>query len=1157
MITTDFISSIKNKKNISCSGFSGSSEAYLISKIFHQYKQNIVVVFDNIKEAQSFIEDITFFLESGDNILYFPQYNTINSETISYHNVTASLRIKVLYNLLNSAKKYIIVTTKEAILKKIINKKALVSYAELIMVDEELNSTNIHQKLIMGGYEKASLVEEEGDFCVRGGIIDIFSPLYESPIRIELFGDLVESIRFFSPIDQRSVKDISEAIILPARECIINSDNLPYTLDKVKEVALKTDVPKSKVKEIVEKLKEGMIPPEISNLPPIMYEELNVFFDYLNSDTLLFFSDSFKIQSDLDKIEEITEKNFLTAKQEKRVSLPFEELYINKTKLDTHLNKFQKIVFSIFKQNEEEYDINFNFNIKDNANLSYKVKNIHTNDNFLEPLHSTILKNTKKGIKTFIVLSSKKQLKALSDLLIPYGIEFSFVEKISDASLSKKKNFLIIGQVNEGFIFEEEKIAIISENEIFGTKKKIRKEKKSIKSEVIDIDTIEENDFVVHNEHGIGLYKGIKKLNVDDIINDFILILYKDDDKLYIPIDNFSVIQKYIGVSGINPILNKIGSVKWNEVKKKAKKDAEKIANDLLKTYAERNLEKGFSFSKTDTLFENFEAEFEYEETPDQLKAIKDVIEDMESEKCMDRMICGDVGFGKTEIALRACFKAIYDNRQVAIVAPTTILTEQHFRTFKKRFKKYPITIECLNRFKNKPTQKKIVEKIAEGQVDIAIGTHRLLQKDIKFKRLGLLIIDEEQKFGVKDKERLKSKKRTIDVLTLTATPIPRTLHLSMMGLKNISLISTPPAERQPVISYFSEFSENTIVSASNKEKKRGGQIFFVHNEIKTIISIFERLKKLLPDIKIGLAHGQMNEAELENSVFDFINKKLDMLVTTTIIESGIDIGSANTLFINNADKLGLSQIHQLKGRIGRSFEQAFAYFFIREKDKLTQNAKKRIKVLMEYTGLGSGFKVAMRDMQIRGGGSVLGVSQSGKIGSVGYNMFIKLVEDVMSEIKGEKKTEPLEPKIDFFLSSYIPETYIENTEERLFFYKKLSGVNSLSEIKEVQEEMQDRYGKIPEESKNIMLKIMLRVLSKKAGIKKLELTWDSLKLQFSEIHQKRPEEIVNILESDKQNIYSLSPPNNFTANFRKIKGKNRILLKTKEILTEISNLVN
>jgi transcription-repair coupling factor (superfamily II helicase) len=800
------------------------------------------------------------------------------------------------------------------------------------------------------------------------------------------------------------------------------------------------------------------------------------------------------------------------------------------------------------------------FKAEDNSELTRELKGHRDTENLLLPFAEWINSKANSGMNTIIVSSSKSRAQKIDALLKPYGVRTDILEKFHTKRLlnhgSPKTAFLCLGDLSKGFVWPEESLAIITDIEIFGNKGRHKKTAApKIKTQLLSFNELKQGDLIVHSEHGIGQYHGLTKLKLNGTINDFLLLLFRDDDKLYLPVDRISMVQKYMGVDGITPTLDKLGGKSWERVKARVKKSAEKIASELLKLYASRRVLKGHGFSDVSEEIREFEAGFPYDETRDQLSAIDDVFSDMISTVPMDRLICGDVGYGKTEIALRASFVAVQDGKQVAILAPTTVLVEQHHATFSQRFQQYPVRVACLSRFRPAKEQKAIVEDLKAGKIDIVIGTHRLVQKDVAFKDLGLLILDEEQRFGVKHKEKLKQFKNTVDVLTLTATPIPRTLHMSLLGVRDISVLSTPPEYRRAIITYISEFDDTIVKDAIRKEMKRGGQIFFVHNNIYTIQAMARRLQELVPDVRLAVAHGRLEESKLEKVMLSFMNQELDMLVCTTIIESGLDIASANTILVNHADRFGLSQIYQLRGRVGRSVDQAYAYLFVPRESKLTKDAVKRLKVLMEHSDLGSGFQIAMSDLKIRGGGSILGASQSGHIAAVGYDTFLQLMEEAMSELKGEPVQDTLEPEINLTLSTFIPESYMPDIDQRLSTYRHLARMNSLKELSDFKTEMEDRFGALPLEASNLLIKIMLKVLAIGAGVKRLDLKEDQLLLHFSESHQKNPFGIVDMITNGK-NRFAITPDHIFIAD---LSGTSEVsmLAQTKNILKEIRQRVN
>ncbi len=1090
----------------------GSHKAYLTSQLFKDAKVPIVAIFKDTKNALGFIDDFSFFLPGKkDQLIFFPGYHILPFKSLSYHKETSTNRLAALAKIMEpTSKPLIIVTVVDTILQKLIPKKRLNEFAELIIANEEIDRDALIGKLESAGYTKTSLVEDPGEYSVRGGILDVFSPQETYPVRIEFFGDLAESIRYFSPYTQRGVKEIYETIIIPATEAIITKKNLPHVLARLRQAGIVAGLDASKVREYVTQTREFGRFPGIESMLSIIYEDLDTFFDYIPENSLFLLDSPEELESGANDFENKAFFNYKTTASESRLCVAPDSIYLKWDTIKSYIKSKKHISFKQLNITDKPFNPDqptFVFDYQDNTGLSSLLKRQGTKDNPLLPLVEWLNNQLDKKMNVVCVVSQESQSKRLISLLKPYGIEPIERQTFNSAIIDKSGIYYVIGNLSTGFVLEEEGFSLVTDNEIFG-KKRIRRQtraRRDLKTRFITPEELKNGDIVVHIEHGVGQYEGLCSLKLNGISQDFILILYQDNDKLYLPVDRIEMIGKYIGVDGYTPILDKIGSKAWIKSKAKAKEEVEKLAADLLNLYAQRKVNKGFAFSRPDNYYNDFEAAFPYEETRDQLKVIDDVLLDMESSIPMDRLVCGDVGYGKTEVAIRAAFKAVNDGKQVALVVPTTILAEQHLSTFRERFENYPVNIECLSRFRNRKEQTKIIKAISSGLVDIVIGTHRLLQKDINFKTLGLLVIDEEQRFGVKHKEMLKNKRKTVDVLALTATPIPRTLHMSLTGMRDISVISTPPADRQPIVSYISKYEDSIVKDAIQREISRKGQIFFVHNNIKTIFKTAQNLENLVPNAKIGVAHGRLSERDLENVMLKFVNFEIDILVCTTIIESGLDIPSANTMIINKAERFGLAQIYQLRGRIGRGDHQAYAYLFISDESRLTKDAKKRLSALMEYKDLGSGFQIAMKDLQIRGAGTALGASQSGHIAAVGYDIFLKLLDQAVHDLKGEETIEPLEPEINAAMSSGFADNYIESVEQRLTIYRRLSRVTKISDISDMKKELTDRYGKLPKEAENMLLKIMLRVYCIQAGVQRLDITPNTLTLAFSEKHRKKP----------------------------------------------------
>ena len=1154
-----------------CLGLHGSDKAYFVSRLYNELKRPVFVIVPSSGERERFIEDLDFFSRSRETdsrkqkahpAICFPGYNILPFKFLSYHNKTAAKRIRTLYRIAAGEIPQIVIATADVLLQKLIPRQELCEYAELIMAGEDIHRDILIKKLVSGGYVRSVIVEEPGDFCVRGGILDIFTPLYPDPLRIELFGDTVDSLRFFSAATQRTTQHIQEAVILPARETILKMESMNQVITRLRELAYDIDLPESKVRDIEDRIRNKGAFPGIESLISMIYPKLDTFFDYVPDNALFVLTEPAELDAAAEHAQKQIQNNYMTARNEGRVCVEPDSLYLKWSEAKSILAQKKPLALktlSVLSPSEASIRhpvSNIQFPVADNTYLSMELRKTREKEAPLLPLANWIQTKKQSGITTVLVCGSPSQGKRLKSFLDPYNIRLSLAEGFPEIRRGVGIAYICSGKVSSGFVWPAESVAVITENEIFGPKR-IRKKapRQKIQTELLDYEDLKKGELIVHTEHGIGRYDGLVKLALNGNTNDFLLITYKDNDRLYLPVDRMTMTQKYMGVDGIEPVLDKMGGKSWEKVKSRVKKSVEKMAGDLLHLYAARKVKSGHAHGVPDDSFRDFEAGFPYEETPDQLRAIEDVLEDMQSPTVMDRLVCGDVGYGKTEVALRASLLAVSNGKQVAVLVPTTVLAEQHFKTFSSRFEDYPVMIECLSRFRSSKEQRAIISRIKEGKTDIVIGTHRLLQKDVTFKDLGLVVLDEEQRFGVRHKEKLKKMRKTVDVLALTATPIPRTLHLSLTGIRDISIISTPPDQRHAIITYISEFDDAVITEAIRKELGRNGQIYFVHNNIGNIDKMAAHLKDLAPEVRLGIVHGRLDEKELEEIMLRFAARDIDMLVCTTIIESGLDIPWANTILINRADRFGLAQIYQLRGRVGRSDEQAYAYLFIPGETTLTKDAQKRLKVLMEHSDLGSGFQIAMSDLRIRGGGTILGASQSGRIAAVGYDMFLKLMENAVSELKGEPVRENLEPEINVNMSAFISESYIPDIDQRLSAYRGLAKMTELREISDFKAELIDRFGVLPPETANLLLKIMLKVMSVKAGVKRLDLTEDQLLLYFSEIHQKKPFGIMDMVVSNQERFEFTQDQ---TLKIRLVRrGEGSPVVQTKNILKEISQRVN
>ncbi len=1150
----DLTGMIRQNGAVDCSGLEGSETACCLTEVYRRAKRSLFIVAPTLKEAETIISDMQFFFGyAEESILFFPPYHITPFKPVDYNPATTAHRIKTLYRLITGDGAGIVVTTIEGLLQKIIPRAALSAFPEITMTGEEINRDRLLSHLISGGYTKTAIVEEPGDFSVRGSLIDIFSPLYPDPIRIEFYGDTVESMRTFSAVDQRSLKHLDEGIMLPAREVIILPDETEQIIKRFRALAKQLEIPFGRIENMIRRISEQQQFPGIGGFLPLIYPKLNNLTDYLPRDVIPVLIDPSSIKERGKTAEETITQSYLTARSKGRLCVEPETLY---QPVDEALCFLQEqdstIVFRALSV-VGETTRSCHFKVQNNEPITQELRAAKGHEQLLRPFIKWIQECHDAGCLPTVTCADQKGTERIKGLLRPYGID-TFVDKIinPDRAYSGIGLRVCPGRLSSGFFWKKELLAIITEEEIFGPKhRRPKRRTPSVETRLIDFQDLKEEDIIVHIEHGIGQYQGLIRLEIEQHVNDFVLIEYRGNDKLYLPVDRLHNVQKYMGIEGVAPRLDRLGGSSWERVKEKAKKTIQKIAGELLQLYAWRKTQKGVAFSGSDQYFEEFEAAFEYEETPDQVRAIDEVLADMETDTPMDRLVCGDVGYGKTEVAMRAAFKAVCDSKQVAILVPTTVLLEQHLQTFKKRFERYPVIVAGLSRFRSTREQGTILRDLAEGKNDIIIGTHRLLQKDVAFKDLGLVIIDEEQRFGVKHKEKLKKMRRQVDVLALSATPIPRTLHMSMTGVRDLSVIMTPPEHRYPIKTYISRFDDAVITEAIMREMDRGGQIFFVHNNIRSIRAMARHIQKLIPRVRIGVAHGRLDEKELETVMLRFIRREIDLLICTTIIESGLDIPSANTIMINRADKFGLAQIYQLRGRVGRGEEQAYAYLFIPGENAVTRVAQKRLRVLMEHDKLGAGFQIALNDLQIRGGGAILGTSQSGQIAAVGYEMYLQLMEQAMQEIKGEPVEKELEPEINLGLSAYLPEDYIPEIDQRLTFYKRLSRMSEMEELDYFRNELNDRYGRLPEEADNLMEKIALKILAKKVRIINLDVSEHGMSFAFDRDHHADVEKIMDLANAYPRKV-SVTPDHILKVKlpFKEITDP---LKATKKIIKEIT----
>ena len=1079
-------------------GISESSKAYMIYGVYEELEKSFFIITHSDMEAKNLYEDLSFYTPE---VYYFP------TKEVVFYNVDAISgdlrweRIKVIKEILNRERK-IIITSIEALAPCYTPIELFRNHIFNYAVGDSLDIQQLTQKLVQCGYERMELVDGKGQFSIRGGILDIFPPTSMYPYRIELFGDEIDSIRTFNVESQRSIEKVNSIEIFPAKEIILTKENVERGFNSIKEDLEKfVGSPKNKknkelinkinqlVKLNLESLKESWSFETIDSYLPYFYERPSSFFDYM-SEGFIVLDDTQRSMGKIDSVYTEFEESFTSFLQRGDI-LPYQgNLMIPKETLVENLSSWEIATINAIAKTTPR--------VAPRSMATFSQITLHNYHGQLDFLIEDIKDKKQKGYKTIILSGTRPRGERLVATLRELGIESSYRDIVSDIQFGEV--VVTFGNQLKGFEYPELKLCVISDKEVFGEAKRKTSRRISKGKGVAKIKSFAElkpGDYVVHVNHGIGVYKGIRQLEVQGHKRDYLEIIYDKEDKLYVPVEQLDMVQKYIGSEGKAPKVNKLGGSEWAKAKSKVKKSINEIAEDLVKLYAARATLKGYKYSLDTVWQKQFEDEFPYEETPDQITSLQEIKASMESDKPMDRLLCGDVGYGKTEVALRAAFKAVMDGKQVAFLVPTTILAEQHYNNMIKRFSDFPIKIDMISRFRTAAQQKVTLKGVKEGNVDILIGTHRLVSKDVQFKDLGLLIIDEEQRFGVTHKEKIKGLKKNIDVLTLSATPIPRTLHMSLTGVRDISVIETPPEERYPIQTYVVEYNDQLIRDAIVRELNRKGQVYFVYNKVEDIKNMATYIQNLVPESRVGIAHGQMTERELESVMMDFMKGELDVLICTTIIETGIDIQNVNTMIVYDSDRMGLSQLYQLRGRVGRSNRIAYAYFTYKRDKILTEVAEKRLKALKEFTELGSGFKIAMRDLEIRGAGNMMGSAQHGHMAAIGYDLYCRMLEDTIKLIKGEIAQEPVETTIDIHIDAYVSEKYIEDEIQKIEIYKKIAAIESYDDMMDIIEELEDRFSDIPQAVYNLINIAYIKSIAKLLGIEEIKEKGNEIIFQF------------------------------------------------------------
>ena len=1110
---------------IAISGLVDVEKLHVLAGILNETKRPMVLVTYNEIQARKLYQDLKKLIKQT---YFFPKKEITSYDYVAQSKEIEYKRIDVLnkmYLAKQQKEPIIIVTTIEAVMQKMVAKDTL--YQNVI--DFEVGKTylldEIKEKLVGLGYERSDLIENKGQFSIRGGIVDV--GLSEKiGVRIEFWGDEVDSIRFFQISSQRSTEMLKEITIFPAHELIVQelSEAVKNIQEKYPEEI-----------EDIELIKNGDYISKINKYFNEFYENQASFLDYMSDEYLLLLDENSKINQRKTNIIEDNNK-LIESLVEKEKFVP--EAIENISKFEYNFEEKQIIYL---EQNDS---------IKNIQKYYFETREINFYNLQLDLLLADIVTYQKNKKKVVLLAGNEISAKKLCDILKENQINYKYEQEAEN--VKPGEIIVTIGGFSSGFENYDLNLIVVSLQNNFEEPVKRKKKLSSTfkDSEKIVFADLKPGDIVVHQTHGIGQFIGVNTITADGVTKDYIKIKYRNDDILYVPTNSLDSVRKYIG-GGDNssPRLNKLGGKEWSATTSKVKKNLEAVAKDLIELYAKRQKIKGFSFSPDTPWQKQFEDSFPYTETDDQLRCIQDVKKDMEKPQPMDRLLCGDVGYGKTEVAIRAAFKAVMDQKQVAYLVPTTILANQQYEEFKTRMQEFAINVELLNRFKTKKEQDEIIKKLKLGEVDVVVGTHRLLSEDVNFKDLGLLIIDEEHRFGVKDKEKIKKLRTNIDVLTMTATPIPRTLHMSIVGVRDMSVIYEPPHNRKPVQTYVLEYDQEVITEAITKEIERGGQVFYLFNQVEGIEKKANEISMLVPEAKVGFAHGKMSGRELEEIMESFINHEINVLVCTTILESGIDIPNANTIIVENADRLGLAQLYQIRGRVGRSDKQAYAYVTYKRDKLLSEVADKRLKAIKEFTEFGSGFKIAMRDLEIRGAGSMLGEMQHGHMEQVGYDTYCKLLDEVIKEMQGIEVVEEQDVQIDLAVSSYIPDNFIENSSQKIEIYQNIALCRTEEELQNVIDEVIDRYGRLPKELENLIDIARIKQLARKANILKIAQRENGIVFYF--VKEKIKPEMVNTLITKYPMLVKFSNAVEPYVTLR-IKENENVIEKAKEFLNTV-----
>ena len=1082
-------SALKKHQSVLLTGCIDAQKLHIVDGMCDDYEQRVIAVYSEQK-ARELYEDVLFYDKTA---VYYPTKDLMFYQADIRGRRLITERLRAVRTILEGGP-CTIVTTFDALMSRQVPLREYKNHMLRVDKGAMLEQGTLARRLVALGYEKQYQVDTPGQFSIRGDIIDIFDLTEENPYRIELWGDEVESIRSFDVESQRSIEELGRVIIFPACEMILDDDRLNDGMDRIAEDAKRVE---ESLRATFQTEEAHRIKLQADSLREQVYE----FHSMANLDSYMEYfypaAGTFLELFDPTKLCVVLEEPMRLKEHAEAVETEFRESMIHRAEKGYLLPGQMHVLRSVEETMAELEQYHLlgistmdcrNFPIRFDYRTDVTVSSVAPYNNSFETLVKDLLRYRKQGYRVLLMSGSRTRAKRLAEDLMDQDI-LAFYSEDGDRELQPGEIMTFYGHMSRGFEYPMIRFVVITETDIFGAKKKKPRRRRFTEGTKISrFDDLKVGDYVVHETYGLGIYQGIEKVEKERIVRDYMKIVYRDGGILYVPATGLDVIQKYASADTAKvPKLNKLGTQEWTKTKTRVRTAVSEVAKDLVELYAKRQQQQGFVFSKDNLWQREFEELFPFEETQDQLMAIEATKSDMESPKIMDRLICGDVGYGKTEIAIRAAFKAVQDGKQVAFLVPTTILAQQHYNTFTQRMKNYPITIDLLCRFRSAAEQKKTVERMKKGEADIVIGTHRMLSADVGFKDLGLLIIDEEQRFGVSHKEKIKKLRENVDVLTLTATPIPRTLHMSLAGIRDMSVLEEAPEDRLPIQTYVMEYNEEMVREAIERELSRNGQVYYVYNRVSGIADMTARIQMMIPDAVVCYAHGQMKETELEQIMYEFINGEIDVLVATTIIETGLDISNVNTIIIHDSDNMGLSQLYQLRGRVGRSARTSYAFLMYKRDKILREVAEKRLQAIREFTELGSGFKIAMRDLEIRGAGNILGTTQHGHMEAVGYDLYCKMLNEAVKNLRGIETREDYPTLVDIDVNAYIPPDYIMNEVQKLEIYKRIAGVETQAECDDMTEELLDRFGEVPRSAANLMRISLLRVEAHRLYITELK----------------------------------------------------------------------